>query len=145
MIVKEWLDKEENSNSEWNSIVQTRLKLARNMAGIPFPDNMTTAEAAEVNDKVSQAVQKWNETGSVKFTPVSVSALSEGEKNLLLESGIDFPDGGNSQWRKLYLSDSWGMAILTNGDDHLTAWALSHDGNLTETWEKLSKLDDFFS
>ena len=23
MIVKEWLDKEENSNSEWNSIVQT--------------------------------------------------------------------------------------------------------------------------
>ena len=42
MIVKEWLDKEENSNSEWNSIVQTRLKLARNMAGIPFPDNMTT-------------------------------------------------------------------------------------------------------
>ena len=37
------------------------------MAGIPFPDNMTTAEAAEVNDKVSQVVQKWNETGSVKF------------------------------------------------------------------------------
>ena len=37
------------------------------------------------------------------------------------------------------------MAILTNGDDHFTAWALSHDGNLTETWEKLSKLDDFFS
>ena len=145
MIVKEWLDKEENSNSEWNSIVQTRLKLARNMAGIPFPDNMTTAEAAEVNDKVSQVVQKWNKTGSVKFTPVSVSALSEGEKNLLLESGIDFPESGNSQWRKLYLSDSWGMAILTNGDDHFTAWALSHDGNLTETWEKLSKLDDFFS
>ena len=52
MIVKEWLDKEESSNSEWNSIVQTRLKLARNMAGIPFPDNMTTAEAAEVTDKV---------------------------------------------------------------------------------------------
>lgn len=145
MIVKEWLDKEESSNSEWNSIVQTRLKLARNMAWIPFPDNMTTAEAAEVNDKVSQVVQKWNETGPVKFTPVSVSALSEGEKNLLLESGIDFPEGGNSQWRKLYLSDSWGMAILTNGDDHFTAWALSHDGNLTETWEKLSKLDDFFS
>ena len=66
MIVKEWLDKEENSNSEWNSIVQTRLKLARNMAGIPFPDNMTTAEAAEVNDKVSQAVQKWNESGGRK-------------------------------------------------------------------------------
>ena len=145
MIVKEWLDKEDSSNSEWNSIVQTRLKLARNMAGIPFPDNMTTAEAAEVNDKVSQVVQKWNETGPVKFTPVSVSALSEGEKNLLLESGIDFSEGGNSQWRKLYLSDSWGMAILTNGDDHFTAWALSHDGNLTETWEKLSKLDDFFS
>ena len=138
MIVKEWLDKEERSNSEWNSIVQTRLKLARNMAGIPFPDNMTTAEAAEVNDKVSQVVQNWNETGPVKFTPVSVSALSEGEKNLLLESGIDFPEGENSQWRKLYLSDSWGMAILTNGDDHFTAWALSHDGNLTETWEKLS-------
>ena len=93
MIVKEWLDKEENSNSEWNSIVQTRVKLARNMAGISYPDNMTNAEAAEVNDKVSQVVQKWNETGSVKFTPVSVSALSEGEKNLLLESEIDFPEG----------------------------------------------------
>ena len=111
MIVKEWLDKEENSNSEWNSIVQTRLKLARNMAGIPFPDNMTTAEAAEVNDKVSQAVQKWNETGSVKFTPVSVSALSEGEKNLLLESG----ESCIFQIPGVWLSSPMGMTISPPG------------------------------
>ena len=46
-------------------VVSTRIRLARNLEGLPFPSKMTTEQREELNKKLKKAVEEVINAGDV--------------------------------------------------------------------------------
>ena len=69
-------------NGEKNDVVlSTRIRLARNLKSIPFPNKMTAEDALKVIGLVETALDEMNYT----FTKIDLSSMSTAQKHKLVE------------------------------------------------------------
>jgi protein arginine kinase len=115
-----WLD---GSGPHGDIVVGTRARLARNLAGLPFPHRASAAELATVAADVERQVRRLQ--GFADGWAIDLGACEGRSRQLLREKMLAGPDLlATPEHRLLLATADLGAAALVNGEDHLhlCAW-----------------------
>ncbi len=99
--------------------VSTRIRLARNVAGIPFALRQSKADAEKVVELCSAPLLE-NPVTKDLFTLTRAGALSDAERISLVERHLISPEFARSKApRALALSKDEGISVMINEEDHI--------------------------
>ena len=136
--VGEWL---RGAGEHAEIAISSRIRLARNLEGVPFPHWASKPQRAEVRARVTEAVAKS------KFLKGSLvldmKGMSEVDRLMLLERHLisrELMGGGNE--KAVVVSDQEILSIMVNEEDHLRLQVLQSGFNLPEAWSMLSQVGD---
>ncbi|RVU54285.1 ATP--guanido phosphotransferase [Anaerosphaera multitolerans] len=117
-------------------LLNSEIKLYRNISGYNFPSKLNYEEAQEIVDEVSVPLL---EEGYEKFT---IEGLNSFEKLDLFEEGkITAGVLENEKLSAVFLQEG-SPAVLLNGEDHIMITKSSDELNFEEIYEEVSKVDD---
>ena len=125
---------------ESDIVITSRIRLARNLARLPFPQLMSEQKVAE---KVWETIRN-----GLKKVPdlklVSMSKLSDMERQMLLEKHLISPEHAEvvSPYRGIITNKTGSIAIMVNEEDHLRIQCLLPAMQLNEAWSLANIIDD---
>lgn len=134
--MENWL----NSTNNNEMVITTRIRLARNIKGIPFPDKLSDDEGRNVVEKVNNA---FNKSENQDFKCIDLWKNDNNcnaeflEKHLISKKLID-----NSSKSAFILNNNETVSIMINEEDHLRLQAITAGLNLEEAYNCIDKIDD---
>lgn len=134
-----WYQKQAPENE---IVLSSRVRLARNVADIPFNSCMTNEQRQQLNQKVTQALHNIH-LGENKLHFVSLDSLNEMkrcamvEKHIVSREFIRYPEN-----RMLIISEDESIAIMVNEEDHLRIQVMANGLNLSEAYQICNMIDD---
>lgn len=105
---------------EGDIVLSSRIRLARNLAGEPFPNRADAASAGEVLAEVRKSVADLRKSDNHGYMFVEMDKLSSLERNVLVEKHIISPDlAERPANRALIVRDDAAVSIMLNEEDHI--------------------------
>jgi len=127
-------------------VVSTRVRLARNLAGVPFPGRMNEAQRAEVNKKIIDAIINVPSSLSKELKVVEMDTISDAAALAMVERHIISPAfARNRKNRRLILSDDESISIMLGEEDHIRIQVIKGGLQLSEAYEIADKIDTLIS
>jgi len=126
-----------------DTVLSTRVRLARNIKGLRFPGRMMPEEASSVVHRVESAALGLDCLDGCKFTPME--SLSVLERQFLLERHLisfDLASGGSNCG--LIFDNSEGVSAMINEEDHVRIQAFKPGFQLDSCLQAANILDDHF-
>jgi protein arginine kinase len=125
-------------------VISSRVRLARNLSGYPFPQRMTPAQAEQVIGEVAAGVREINLMGlPSRVDLVRLAEVPGVDRQVLVEKHLISPlQAKESPGRALALSEDESVSIMINEEDHLRIQCLFPGLNLTEAWRLANQVDD---
>lgn len=145
-------DKASRANSRWmdsdgpeaSIVISSRVRVARNLAGIPFPHLLNPEKSMEVINQVKAALE--NKDASDLTGNLELSLLNDIpplERQLLVDKHLISPDLlNNFQFKAVAIRDDEAVSIMINEEDHLRIQCLLSGLRLKEAWTIADKVDD---
>ncbi len=131
-----------DANAGDDVVISTRIRLARNLKGIPFPGAMTQKDALLVIEKVEHALEEMNYT----FTRLDMSKTSPAQKQKLVEERLISPALAKSKLPcAAYISEDECISIMVNEEDHIRIQCIYAGYESKKAYELISKVDDYFA
>lgn len=128
----------EKIGAEQDTVVSTRVRLARNLAGIPFPSHMNEEQSLEVLSLVSGAILDR----VPDFTLYKMEELSDLEKNILLEEHLISPELlRGSLHRGVLINGDRTVSIMINEEDHIRLQCILPGLDIDAAWDTADKMD----
>lgn len=116
-------------------VLSSRVRLARNIADIPFGNAMTTEQQTEVLDKVKSALP------DMKF--VDFSAMSPLQRQALCECHLTSPEMiANKKRCGILTNESCTECIMLNEEDHIRIQAMAPGFDINTCLDAANRLDD---
>ncbi len=123
-------------------VLSTRIRLARNIAGIPFPNRMKKGEGNRVIDLVAEALEGMN----YKFNLIRLSEISDIERQKLFEQHIISAQMlKNTEEKAVFVSEDDAVSILINEEDHIRMQCIYAGAEGGKAYDLISKIDDYLS
>ena len=120
-------------------VVSSRIRLARNLHGFPFPLNASPSVRGEVANDFFEAMEAI-ETGD--WLRIAMEPLNDESITLLFERKLISREFLTREpGRFLVLSSDPNMSVMINEEDHFRMQYCRPDGNLLKAWSKLSAFD----
>lgn len=124
-------------------VLTSKITLARNIEGIPFPCRMTNDLRKAVCKKLYAAIQNSKMAG--EFDLIELDKLSDLNKISLAEKGlITTQQAKQEQYSALLLSKDESVAVTVCGEEHICISASSALQDLSAAYDKANELDDIF-
>jgi protein arginine kinase len=129
--------------SKGSIVLTSRIRLARNISGIPFPHMLALNKSEEVIDQIYSSiidneVNKENSFKLIKLSKINpLQRLSMVEKHLISKEHAN-----NYEIAGVLLNDSNNISIMINEEDHIRLHVMENNFNLEEIYEKAIKIDD---
>lgn len=124
---------------ESDVVLSSRVRLARNIEGIPFPERAT----AEEQDKVIEICKNAVFDSDIKLNYIDIGAMKDYEKQAIAECHIISPQMmDDSIKRALLLSDDSSVSVLVNEEDHLRIQCMAAGLELERCFETANRIDD---
>lgn len=128
----------ENIGAENDVAVSTRVRLARNLKGVPFPTRMDDKTAARVMDNVGTALAG----GALKFTRLDFDKLEAAQRGALAERHVVSRELVNGRIpRGVYVTDDEAASIMVNEEDHLRIQLMGSGLCLDRCLEEAQRID----
>lgn len=125
-----------------NVIMQTRIRLARNLKKYPFPCRLNTALKNEVAEEIIKAVKNSNSPLANELDVLYVKDLTEPQRISLVEQHLASPEFvSDSAGRALIISKDRTMSIMINEEDHIRLQILKKGFDLDNAYDIADKLD----
>lgn len=100
--------------------VSTRIRLARNIKGIPFPSKMSGEQFTKVNDIVRTAIQNSNQPIAKGLKYILMNNVPEIERFAMVERHIISKNFAlNYQNRSIIISEDESICIMLGEEDHI--------------------------
>ena len=123
-----------------NIAVSTRVRLARNIEGLPFPSKMNETQKAELCKTVKNAVENFD-TYKLKF--INMSDVPENERYALFERHIISREFANSpQNRAIIISEDETISIMIGEEDHIRIQVIGSGFSPKETYKIANDIDN---
>ncbi len=126
--------------------ISTRIRLARNLAGFPFPSAADEESAKAVCDRVTRAAAESNALGCpdcYRFDPAEMAPL---DREILLERRLASRDFLERPFgTRLLVRGDESSSIMINEEDQLRLQTIRPGFRLDEVWEEINTLDDELS
>ena len=122
-------------------ILSSRIRLARNLDGIPFPAGLDAEKSKMVLEKVKGSLIK---AGSpLKFKDYIMNELRALDKQFLVERHLISPGlAKNSANGAALISEDEMVSIMVNEEDHIRIQAILSGLQIKKSWELASDIDD---
>lgn len=163
-----------NPDPKQNYIISTRIRVARNLSGFPFPTFINNQDRLSVENKITSLLGKLPEEFKGIYVPLKIidekkehqfylNALSKLPEKLKDEksfsdilSTIRFKKGDrfqeaaglNRSWpdaRGVYFSHDGRFVLWLNEEDHLRIISMEKTGDISKTFNRLTRILNFLS
>lgn len=136
-----WL---KNSDTVTDDIVlYSKIILARNLQGIPFPIRASDADLKKVLQQVNSTKNLLNKKGNLLLDFYKMDSMSVVEREALYEeSSISMLQAIRVKNRLLLRDTDNSINIMVNEEDHLKVQVVRAGFNLTEAYEVADTIDD---
>lgn len=122
-------------------ILSSRIRLARNIAGIPFPAGLSEEKSQIVLDRVRESLSQGK--SPIRFRDYIMKELSPVERQCLVERHLISPGlSKNSTNGAAIISDDEMLSIMVNEEDHIRIQAILPGLQIKKSWELASNIDD---
>lgn len=141
-----------NHTGEWlrgtgpssHIVMSTRVRLARNLAKLPFPNRAARKELDDVVDSVHSAIDKIEYFKNATF--FRMSELDNVDKQFLVERHLmSHEHSTNTDGKALIVSEEEILSVMINEEDHLRVQVMQSGFALEQTWEIINSIDDRLS
>ncbi len=128
--------------SDGDVVISSRIRIARDLADIPFPHQLTDEDAERVLQTVEQAIQMGEpEVPNLEMTRMAV--LTPVERQILVEKHLISPNLLEKYNQKaILLNDEESISIMVNEEDHLRLQCLLPGLQLEKAWDMLDAVDN---
>jgi protein arginine kinase len=135
---KKWFD---GSGPRAESILSTRVRLARNISGARFVGRAPEDELASIYQRAAGAVRS---SGRMERGIVSpIDELGVLDRQFLLERHILSPDlTAEAKHRGIAVAADESLSVMINEEDHLRLQCMKSGMQFREAWTDVSLLDD---
>lgn len=124
-------------------VITSRIRIARNIAAIPFPSIMQPQHAARVAEKVKASLHNKEAEAGSTFTFMSIGDVPVVERQILVEKHLASQDlMENHEVSALILDSKEKVAVMINEEDHIRMQCILPGFQLNQAWEKLNHVDD---
>lgn len=130
-------------NENTDIVISTRIRLARNLSGIPFPNALK--DRNKIICKIKNAVFNSNSTLSDDFEDMKITELSETEKIQLSEKHLISKHMLTSGDCDCLINKDKTMSIMIMEEDHIREQVILGGYRLEEAYEICDKVDDVLS
>lgn len=130
----------DSASSKSAIVLMTRIRLARNLAGKPFPGWSREAQRAEIFEACRAAVV---DTPPMKRSAnAAVSDLTDLEKQMLVERHLISRElSGSSAGSGVVINKDQTVSVMINEEDHLRIQVLRAGFQLKKAWSVINSLD----
>ncbi len=136
---KKWYQTEGNKS---DVVISSRIRLARNLNGYPFPHIMDNDQKKTVNEKVRDALFNGNAGMKDSFRYIQAEDLSAVELAGLVERHLVSNEfAGDPKGKALLLMNDESVSIMLNEEDHLRIQVLDSGLALEELYDTADKID----
>jgi protein arginine kinase len=120
----------------------SRIRLARNLKGIPFPGCAKEKQLATVNETVKQALKNKSDFGSLAF--INIEDLTPGDRPVLVEKHLCSPQFiEKPHFKSLIINQEQSISIMVNEEDHLRIQTIMPGFSLEDALHLANQVDDF--
>ncbi len=134
-----WYD---DTGFQGDIVLSTRVRLARNLKGIPFPNKMSDDDAKKVVELVSGALENIN----YGFTRLDLNAMSKTEKQKLVEKRYISPDlAKQTKPCAVFISDDESVSIMVNEEEHIRMQSIFAGLECQKAYDIISKIDAYLA
>ena len=112
-----WLD---NKGKNSDVVLASRVRLARNLKNIPFPNRAKRSDLIQVKELILRLLPAIETATNLHFEYIEIDKLNHLQQNVLAEKFlISQKLINNPENRLVLLSDDLSVSIMVNEDDHL--------------------------
>ena len=141
-----------NNTSEWlkgtgqysHIVMSTRIRLARNLAHVPFPNKASKKELGTIFETVQSAFKGIDYFKNSQM--FKISDLDNVDKQFLIERHlVSHEHATNPDGKALLISNEEILSVMINEEDHLRIQVMRSGLNLDESWKIIDSIDDALS
>ncbi len=130
---------------EADTVVSTRIRLARNLAGIPFPSRMTAEQRRQVNEQVRDALFADTTLGK-QFKYLEMETLPDITAEAMVERHLISPAfAARREGKALLLSEDESVSIMLCEEDHIRIQVMEAGLAPEEAYRTANAIDDALS
>ncbi len=130
----------DSSSSKTAIVLMTRIRLARNLAGVSFPGWAKPAQREEAFEACRAAVAATNPMK--RCLSATIGELSDLEKQILVERHLISRElSGAKSGAGLVISKDQAFSVMINEEDHLRIQVLRSGFQLKKAWNSINELD----
>ena len=138
-ILPVWIRKANDSN---DVVISSRIRLARNLKGISFPNYADEKQLATVNEEVLRALRAKTNLGPLH--PLQIEELSPADRLVLVEKHLCSPQFiEQPHLRMLVVNEEQTISIMVNEEDHLRIQTITPGFSLEEALSMANQVDDY--
>jgi len=137
----EWL---RGSGPDSNIVMSTRLRLARNLMKIPFPNRSGKRHLEDVIQQVQKAAGQIGHFQKTSF--FRISNLDAIDKEFLIERHLmSHEHAAEADGKGLLVSAEEVLSVMVNEEDHLRIQVMHSGLHLFEAWRMINDIDNALS
>lgn len=124
-------------------VLSSRIRLARNIGVIPFPNRATEEQLNQVVETVRNSVGDLTKETGTAFMFLDLDKISPLERFVLVEKHLISPvHAQEAKYRGLMIGADGVVSIMVNEEDHLRAQVILPGLQLEEAWKTANSVDD---
>ncbi|MBQ3546856.1 MAG: protein arginine kinase [Clostridia bacterium] len=132
------------SSAQNDIAVSCRIRLARNLQGIPFPARMTADDRRELNNRVKNAVLNGNSPFAKNLKFINMCDIPEIQRYAMVERHIISPEfAAKTDNSAIILSEDESISIMIGEEDHLRIQVISAGMDLKKAYDLAESVDTF--
>ncbi len=132
-----WLD---GTGPSQDVVLSSRIRLARNLADLPFPSRLGREGQKSILEKVSEAAQQAPSLRKSHF--LNLADIKKMEREFLMERHLISPEMAyDDHERGIVLSQGQEMTLMINEEDHLRLQSFSAGLSLMQAWRRADQTD----
>ena len=135
-----------DENSTKTSVISSRIRLARNIKGLPFPRKMNDAQKKELLESIKKILDgaQVENGGTLKY--FDVSKIPEEELFAMVERHIISPDFIKKQGpRGLVINEDETISIMLLEEDHIRIQVILGGADLTKAYNMAVSVENLIS
>ncbi len=141
-----------NKTGEWlkgvgecsDIVMSSRIRLARNLANIPFPNKARKKDLLQIQEIIRKAIEDIDILKDALF--IRINELDNIDKQFLIERHLmSHEHAANPDGKALVVSKEEIISLMVNEEDHLRLQVLHSGLDLDRTWQIADALDNALS
>jgi protein arginine kinase len=138
--ISDWMT---GGGRESDIVLSSRVRLARNLEGIPFPNRAGSEALESVIQEIGTTVPELSAQAGKQYMFVQMKNLTPLERYVLVEKHIISPNHAQyADSRALIVQEDAAVSIMINEEDHLRIQCMAAGLQLAEAFQSADKIDD---